>query len=129
MVVGGWTMLKLSAADLPLDHTHSRAICDEIGERLRTILKPDGSELPPRLLALIEKLAQLETGNDIPYMRAPPTAPSLEDMNFGETRNPKRKVGWGQIATSQRSAPADVSIGSISRRTASASQEQHTRSC
>lgn len=86
MVVGGWTMLKLSAADLPLDHTHSRAICDEIGERLRAILKPDVSELPPRLLALIEKLAQLETDNDIPYMRAPPTVPSLEDMNFGETR-------------------------------------------
>ena len=79
-------MLKLSAADLLLDHTHSRAICDEIGERLRTILKPDVSELPPRLLALVEKLAQLEIDNDLPYMRAPPTAPSLEDMCFGETR-------------------------------------------
>jgi hypothetical protein len=79
-------MLKLSAADLRLDHTHSRAICDEIGERLRTILKPDVSELPPRLLALIEKLAQLEIDNDLPYMRAPPTAPSLEDMCFDETR-------------------------------------------
>jgi hypothetical protein len=85
MVVGGQTMLKLSAADLLLDHTHSRAICDEIGERLRTILKPDVSELPPRLLALIEKLVQLEI-DDVPYVRAPPTAPSLEDMCFGETR-------------------------------------------
>jgi hypothetical protein len=65
-------------------HTHSRAICDEIGERLRTILKPDVSELPPRLLALIEKLVQLEI-DDVPYVRAPPTAPSLEDMCFGET--------------------------------------------
>lgn len=98
MAVGGWTMLKLSAADLLLDHTHSRAICDEIGERLRMILKPDVSELPPRLLALVEKLAQLEIDNDVPYMRAPPTAPSLEGMNFDESRAAlSRKPAGGRL--------------------------------
>ena len=81
-------MVKLSAADLLLDQTHSRAICDEIGERLRTILKPDVSELPPRLLALVEKLDQLEVGNDVPLMRAPPIVPSLEDTYVNEPARP-----------------------------------------
>jgi hypothetical protein len=81
-------MVKLSAADLLLDQTHSRAICDEIGERLRIILKPDVSELPPRLLALVEKFDQLEVDNDIPLMRAPPIAPSLEEMCFNELGGP-----------------------------------------
>jgi hypothetical protein len=81
-------MAKLSAADLLLDQTHSRAICDEIGERLRTILKPDVSELPPRLLALVKKFDKLEVDNDVPLVRAPPIAPSLEEMCFNEPARP-----------------------------------------
>lgn len=75
-------MPKICGADLLLDYTHTRAICDEIGERLRAILKPDAAELPPRLLALVEKLAQQEIGNDVPLILAPSSAPSLEEMHL-----------------------------------------------
>ena len=79
-------MPRLSAADLLLDHTHCRAICDEIGERLRAALKPDLSELPPRLLALMEKLARLEIDNDVQSVRAPSIAPAIDEMFFPRTR-------------------------------------------
>jgi hypothetical protein len=58
----------------------SRAICDEIGERLGAILKPDTSELPPRLRQLLEKLAQQDVERDVPFVLAPTIAPSLEDL-------------------------------------------------
>jgi hypothetical protein len=53
-------------------HTHYRAICDEIGERLRDILKPDLSGIPPRLLVLLDKLAELE--------HAPSIVPCINEM-------------------------------------------------
>jgi hypothetical protein len=57
-----------------ISRTHSRAICDEIGERLREILKPDTTEeLPPRLRTLIEQLAKAEVPS------APPIAPTIEE--------------------------------------------------
>ena len=40
-----------------LDHIHCRAICDEIGERLRYILGREALEIPPRLLMPVDKLA------------------------------------------------------------------------
>jgi len=43
-----------------LDHIHCRAICDEIGERLREVLRREASETPPRLLMLLDELAQLD---------------------------------------------------------------------
>ncbi len=46
------------AANLQLDHSHCRAICDEIGERLRVVLKV--SEMPAYLCRLIDRLAELE---------------------------------------------------------------------
>ena len=39
-----------------IDHTHSRAICDEVAERLRTQLKPPP---PPENNDLDDKLDQL----------------------------------------------------------------------
>jgi hypothetical protein len=42
-----------------LDHTHSRAIVREIGERLRASLKPE-PELPASLGAQIDRLRELE---------------------------------------------------------------------
>jgi hypothetical protein len=41
-----------NAAELMIDSTHCRAICDEIGERLRDIIKREASEVPPRLLSI-----------------------------------------------------------------------------
>jgi hypothetical protein len=55
-----------------LDHSHCRAICDEIGERLRLALKPNAAQIPPRLQALMERLAQLDD--------APSIVPDIDDM-------------------------------------------------
>jgi|HubBroStandDraft_3_1064219.scaffolds.fasta_scaffold1216501_2 hypothetical protein len=46
-----------------IDHTHSRAICDEVGERLRTQLKPPP---PEEKTGLDEKLVQLSAGERKP---------------------------------------------------------------
>jgi hypothetical protein len=70
------------AALLNLDHTHCRAICDEIGERLGFILKPAASDIPPRLLYLIGKLAELEKA-ELPQLElAPSIVPSIEDISY-----------------------------------------------
>jgi hypothetical protein len=46
-----------------IDHTHSRAICDEVGERLRTQLKP---QPPEEKTVLDDKLIQLSAGERKP---------------------------------------------------------------
>jgi hypothetical protein len=58
-----------------IDDHHARAICDEIGERLRIWLKremPTG--LSPRLQQLIEQLAATD------HEGAPSIVPSLDDI-------------------------------------------------
>jgi hypothetical protein len=73
-------MMEQNAAFVNLDHTHCRAICDEIGERLGFVLKPAASDIPPRLLYLIGKLAEQEMA-DLPQLElAPSIAPSIEEM-------------------------------------------------
>jgi hypothetical protein len=42
-----------------IDETHSRAICTEIGERLRSILN-ENAPAPPRLAALLARLNELD---------------------------------------------------------------------
>ena len=59
---------------LQIDSLHSRAICDEIGERLRMILRPETAELPVRLQILIDRLA------DQDRELAPSMVPDLDDM-------------------------------------------------
>jgi hypothetical protein len=63
-----------NAADLRIDHTHCREICDEIGDRLRHALNQSASAVPRHLLELINKLAALES--------SPSIAPSLDEMSF-----------------------------------------------
>jgi hypothetical protein len=58
-----------------LDHNHCRAICDEIGERLREVLRREASEMPPRLLMLMDELAQLDD-------HGPSIVPSIDEMSF-----------------------------------------------
>jgi hypothetical protein len=55
------------------DHVHCRAICDEIGERLRYALEQGASDVPPRLVALIDKLAEMDP--------MPSIVPSIEEMS------------------------------------------------
>ena len=65
--------MKLSN-QLQIDSLHCRAICDEIGERLHTILRPDASNLPHRLQVLVDRLA------DQDRELAPSIVPDLDDM-------------------------------------------------
>jgi hypothetical protein len=58
-----------------LDHIHCRAICDEIGERLREVLRGEASEMPPRLLMLMDELAQLDD-------HGPSIVPSIDEMSL-----------------------------------------------
>jgi hypothetical protein len=59
---------------LQLDSTHCRAICDEIGERMRVFLGRDLPAASPRLQSLIDRLSELD------HQPAPSIAPSVEDM-------------------------------------------------
>jgi hypothetical protein len=70
----GLVMSKSNAANIRIDHIHSRAICDEIGERLREALRRESVELPPRLQLLVDRLAELD--GEV----APSIIPSFEDM-------------------------------------------------
>jgi hypothetical protein len=67
-------MSKKNAADIRIDPIHSRAICDEIGERLRQVLTRESVGLPPRLQLLVDRLAELDGA------AAPSIVPSFEDM-------------------------------------------------
>jgi hypothetical protein len=62
------------ALALNLDHAHCRAICDEIGERLRHAIKMD-DEIPQRFVVLLSRLAELE--------RAPSIVPSMDEIING----------------------------------------------
>jgi hypothetical protein len=42
---------------IQIDSPHCRAICDEIGDRLRIMLDRDATALPPRLQVLMLRLA------------------------------------------------------------------------
>lgn len=61
-----------SAAVSTTAENHVRAICNEIGERLRYTLRIDAS-LPPRLQALLNQLAELDC-------EAPPLVPALQQI-------------------------------------------------
>jgi hypothetical protein len=60
--------------ELQLDSSHCRAICDEIGARLRVILDRETTTMPPRLQVLMLRLAAQELS------ASPSIAPSLEEM-------------------------------------------------
>ena len=68
-------MLKTDGAALQIDSVHTRAICDEIGDRLRGMLRRQiGNELPPQLKDLMEQLARLDD------QVAPSIIPTLDEM-------------------------------------------------
>ena len=60
--------------DLLIDSAHCRAICDEIGERLRAILAPETAGMPARLQLLLDRLAEQDRE------LAPSIVPSMDDM-------------------------------------------------
>jgi hypothetical protein len=97
-------MSNRNAATIALDHRHCRAICDEVGERLRYLLRTDkeGSDIPPRLLALLDKFAKLE--------EAPSMVPSIDEMSLPLGPEPlavvKRSTDPLTRATNRRSISA-----------------------
>lgn len=59
---------------LQIDGLHCRAICEEIGERLQIMLRPDAAVLPARLQVLLDRFADQER------QLAPSIVPDLDDM-------------------------------------------------
>jgi hypothetical protein len=82
-------MSMTSRVNIDLDHVHCRAICDEIGDRLRMILRRSASELPPRLNDLMARLAEADREP------SPSIVPSFADMMAGrETIAPASMTGF-----------------------------------
>jgi hypothetical protein len=67
-------MLGQKALPVQINSGHCRAICDEIGDRLRILLDRETSEIPQRLRVLIARLAELDGE------QAPSIVPALDDM-------------------------------------------------
>ena len=59
--------------NLRLDHAHCRAICDEIGERLREIMGRESADMPLYLRRLVERLGELDK------VSSPGIVPLIED--------------------------------------------------
>lgn len=77
VVQTGIAMTNCVAKDLKIDITHSLAICEEIGDRLRQILGPKTiGPVPPHLQNLLEQLAKLD------HEATPSLVPALEGMLF-----------------------------------------------
>ncbi|EKS39616.1 MAG: hypothetical protein ACJAVZ_002903 [Afipia broomeae] len=51
---------RLNAPDVPLDHIHSEAVWQGIGERLRDSLNREKTDIPQRLGSLIARLPELD---------------------------------------------------------------------
>jgi hypothetical protein len=67
-------MSSQTALPLQIDSGHCRAICDEIGDRLRIVLDKEAGEIPQRLRLLIDRLAELDG------KQAPSIVPAMDDM-------------------------------------------------
>jgi hypothetical protein len=67
-------MSSQKALPLPIDSGHCRAICDEIGDRLRILLNREAGEIPQRLRLLMERLAERDGA------QAPSIVPAMDDI-------------------------------------------------
>ena len=67
-------MSSQKALLLQIDSGHCRAICDEIGDRLRILFDKEPGETPQRLRMLIDRLAELD---GVP---APSIVPAMDDL-------------------------------------------------
>jgi hypothetical protein len=67
-------MSSQKALPLQIDSGHCRAICDEIGDRLRFVLDKEPGAIPQRLRLLLARLAELDG------VAAPSIVPAMDDM-------------------------------------------------
>jgi hypothetical protein len=90
-------MFTISDATPQIDTIHARAICDEIGDRLRGMLRLKNSEeLPPGLKELMKQLAGLEKDP------APSIVPSLDNLIAREPPvNPDLSEGIAAMASEE----------------------------
>jgi hypothetical protein len=72
-------MSSREALQLQMDSAHCRAICDEIGDRLRIALDKEAGVIPPRLQMLVDRLAELDRE------QAPSIVPAMDDMMVWST--------------------------------------------
>ena len=80
-------MSARTGASLQVDAVHLRAIRDEIGDRLREILRRETSHvLPPRLNDLMQQLARAD------FELAPSIVPSLEDISVERELIPQNEL-------------------------------------
>ena len=109
-------MLTRTGAGLQIDAVHTRAICDEIGERLRGVLRrPVGKELPPRLQSLMEQLAMLDADASpsiVPSHRRYDDSPELERSSSHDDRSADRlrMRGRDQQPVKRGSRPSCISL-------------------
>jgi hypothetical protein len=68
-------MSSQNALPLQINSAHCRAICDEIGDRLRFLLDKQAGEIPQSLQLLIDRLAELDGPR-----QAPSIVPAMDDM-------------------------------------------------
>jgi hypothetical protein len=67
-------MSSQKALPLQLDSGHCRAICDEIGDRLRIVLDREAGQVPQPLRLLLDRLAELDRA------QAPSIVPAMDDL-------------------------------------------------
>jgi hypothetical protein len=67
-------MLSQKALPLQIDSGHCRAICDEIGDRLRFLLDKEAGGIPRYLQVLVDRLAELDG------RQAPSIVPVMHEM-------------------------------------------------
>jgi hypothetical protein len=67
-------MSSQKALPLQIDSGHYRAICDEIGDRLRILLDKEAGQVPQRLRLLMDRLAELDG------QQAPSIVPAMDDI-------------------------------------------------
>ena len=67
-------MSSQKALPMQMDSGHCRAICDEIGDRLRILLDKEAGGIPQQLRLLIDRLAELDVE------QAPSIVPAMDDI-------------------------------------------------
>ena len=91
-LAGVWGIKMLTGyTSLPqIDSEHCRAICDEIGYRLRDALSMNACKPPAHLIRLLQRFEEQE-------IDSPSIAPSLEDMleDTGPLNRPDALEGAG----------------------------------
>ena len=88
-----------------IDHRHSRAICDEIGERLQSHLRIE-PELPASMRKQVHRLQELEG-------ESPSIVPDMEQGFRNEARNvvsrgDRSRFAWRWPIVLQTKAPASL---------------------